>query len=69
MPFDDRFGLDDDQNLSPIIPDPRQKHPEEPVAPVKLWPLRRTAENSQLLTEGENLCCERNSGIEQRAEK
>jgi hypothetical protein len=69
VPFDDRIGFDDDQDLPPIFPESRQHHPEEPISLMKLRPLHFTVEDGKLLAKSKNLCREADSGLDQRTEK
>ena len=51
MPPDDCVGLDDQQDRSPILPEPRQPNPEDAVSILDLRPFHTALLDGQLLTE------------------
>ena len=64
MPFDDRVGFNDDQCVPPILPEPSEANPKEPIPLTKLRPLDRAIEDEKLLPEDKDLRRERWSGNE-----
>jgi hypothetical protein len=65
VPFDDGLWFDNDQNLTPILPELRENHPEESIPPTQLRPVNFPVEEGRLLTQREILCRERCSGDDQ----
>jgi len=53
MPPDDGLRLDQDEGRAPLLPDPRQAHPEGPVGHGVTWSGGLVTEDGELLTEGE----------------
>src|SRR6266498_4417226 len=55
MPLNNCLWLDDDQDGAPVPPQMRQADPEQAVSVPKPRSLRRTAEDQQLLAQGQIL--------------
>ena len=51
MPVYDRAGLDDEQGLAPVFPEPGQPYPEDSVPFSKSGPLDGSLQDSQLMPE------------------
>ena len=55
MPAHDGVGRDDLDGASPVRPQPRQQHPQEPIGATKPRARQRLAlEDDELMPEGEN---------------
>ena len=55
MPPNDGIGLDEYERRAPVPPDVCQHDPEEPIAGLEAWTLRRTCGGLQLLPQREVL--------------
>ena len=69
MLFDDRVGFNDEQRVTPILPESREADPEEAIPLTKVRPLDRAIEDKKLLSEDKDFRRERYSGKEQGPEK
>jgi excisionase family DNA binding protein len=66
VPAQDGSRLNDDEDVVPAGPRPRERDPEEPVGPVERRARAATLKNGQLLAEGEILQRERAASSERR---
>ena len=69
MPADDGLGLDEHEGPAPFGPETGQGHPQKPIG----WPKRdffwfRSVEDSQLMTESQNLDLKRGTTAERRGQ-
>src|SRR5688572_25721865 len=55
VPIDHRRRLHNDGTRLPILPDRCQPGPQEPISGLQLRPLHRALQNTELMTEGQNL--------------
>ena len=69
MPPEDGVGLDDEEDRPPSLPEPRQPDSEDPVTSAQSEPLDGSAENRQLLAQGEDLGSQGGAGKEERTEE
>jgi hypothetical protein len=53
MPADDGLRLTHDERRTPARPDVRQANPEESVASAQVWSWPLSAQDGQLLAEGQ----------------
>ena len=53
MPAEDGLRPDQNEGRTPLVPDPRQAHPEDPVGTAQPGSGRLVAEDGKLLPEGE----------------
>jgi hypothetical protein len=51
----DAEKLHNNKNTFPVLPNPGQKHPENPVPDSDLWPFCLLFHNCELLTQGKVL--------------
>ncbi len=69
MPAQNGLRPDQDEGRAPLVPDPRQVHPEGPVGTAQLGSGRLVAEDGKLLTEGEILQSQLRAVPEEGAEE
>jgi hypothetical protein len=70
LPADHSVGTDDDEDVGPVCPKARQPRPEDPICDLKPEPFGPcTAEDDELLTEGEVLQSQVLAGANQRAQE